>query len=183
MENKGFEDLGKEFKKFKKSVFRLQTLPKYSVEGEQKEFEAYLNGEIKPPFSKEYQEWLAGLISSIEAGKTITQLLRMFSPMTPYIRFGLDWYWGGQYEIGVSVNWILPEKAKSMESDLQEDFWLFDEERVWIIVYDSEGRPLKAVLETNPSKIKHYLAIKEKSIRNSVDLKDVYAMIRKGELK
>jgi hypothetical protein len=174
-------EFSKYFEEFNKSAFRLQTLSEYNVDEEKDEFSSFLSGEFKP--SHEDSEWISLIKKNTLEGKKMTQVLLIHSPLTPYMRYGLEWWWEDQAKAGADIRWILPENIEKMKNDLKQDFWIFDDATVFLMNYDKNGRFLGAIIEKDQKKIKEYLDIKDRAMKNSVTLKEVFSLMRRGILK
>jgi len=140
------DDLGTMFSTFTKSAFRLETLPEYRVLEEQAELERYLAGEPLPDVG-ELAPWLELLKSSTDAGKIVERVRVVPEPLTPYVRFEIEWGYLYNAEGGERIG-VIPDLAFSaLDVSTHGDFWLFDDEVVFAMHYDEHGVWLGATRE------------------------------------
>ena len=127
------------FRSFESTAFRLESLPRYKIEGsgEEERFRSYLNGQPVP--SNEDNEWLSSLKKWGNEGKEISRLRILPDRPEPYINFEIEW--GYCYNVSHGENIYLISKSKFVKNfdiDLH-DFWLFDNQEAIKMVYDDEG--------------------------------------------
>lgn len=133
------------FDEFEHAAFRMETLPRYTVDSETDRLRRYLNGEplrIEPAT----REWLEFMADEIRSGKRWYKVHILRSPISEYLRFECEWGYAVSTEYGQEV-YILDESERARPEGIpDEDFWLFDEDTVARLHYDDEGRFLGAEL-------------------------------------
>ena len=126
------------FRTFRRSAFRLETLSHYSVLEETEEFQRFLRGE---PLPKEKNADWTGLVSSaVAAGKSLERVHLLPSVLSPYLRFELEWAYPFSAHAGESIRLLTEAAPAAIRAMASEDFWMFDDELVIRMRYDSEGR-------------------------------------------
>jgi hypothetical protein len=133
------------FDEFKHAAFRMETLPRYSVDSETDRLRRYLTGEpleIEPGT----REWLEFMAAEIRSGKRWHKVHILRSPISEYLRFECEWGYAVSTEYGQEVS-ILDEAERARPEGVpDEDFWLFDDDTVARLLYDDGGRFLGAEL-------------------------------------
>ncbi|OLT31845.1 hypothetical protein BJF79_08605 [Actinomadura sp. CNU-125] len=133
------------FDDFKNEAFRLETLDHYAVSSESERLNRYLNGE---PLEIEAatREWLEFMAAEIASGKRWYKVHILRSPLSEYLRFECEWGYAVSSQYGQEV-FILDETEHARPAGIpNEDFWLFDNDKVARLLYDDEGRFLGAEL-------------------------------------
>lgn len=133
------------FDKFQHAAFRMETLPRYTVDSETERLRRYLAGE---PLEIEaaIREWLEFMAEEIRAGKRWHKVHILRAPLSEYLRFECEWGYAVSTQYGQEV-YILDESERARPADIpDEDFWLFDDDAVARLHYDGEGRFLGAEL-------------------------------------
>jgi hypothetical protein len=141
----GSEELAALFADFQRTAFRLETLPQYRVEGEEEAFRLFLAGASIPDAMKD-REWLRNIRHTTASGKTWRRVHAISGPLTPYLRFEMEWGYVYSQDAGEDIR-ILHEEDdpnRHFEGLPFEDFWLFDDRLVVRMCYDAEGRYLGA---------------------------------------
>lgn len=160
------------FDSFEREAFRLETLPRYAVAGEDAELRDFLTTDnlIIP----DDDPWLVRVRHFRETGRWIGRVHVVRRPLTDYLR----------YEFAVYVHTVRAgEDVRIL--DLTEcadpglpthDFWLFDDSRVVRMDYDSDGRQLGRELldEVDPEP---YVIGKQQALRLAVPFLDYRATL------
>jgi hypothetical protein len=126
------------FETFKKSAFRLEGLPQYSVADEDDQYTHYLSsGNIDPNFN---QEWVDTITAAKKRGATMKRLRLISDPLTSYEQFEF---------LAYKTNSAAGEEIRAMDRDdwpWTGDFWFFDNKWIARMRYDIDGRFLGADL-------------------------------------
>jgi Family of unknown function (DUF6879) len=133
------------FDDFTHTAFRMETLPRYTVDSETQRLRRYLDGE---PLEIEAgtREWLEFMAAEIRSGKRWHKVHILRSPPSQYLRFECEWGYAVSARYGQEV-YILDEAERPRPGTIpDEDFWLFDEDTVARLHYDDEGHFLGADL-------------------------------------
>jgi hypothetical protein len=122
-------DLAWWLENFQASAFRLEALPAYSVPEEADMLAAFRRGEAVSPDHHPWPKLVAGISA---AGKTIQRVRIVSRPPTDYERFELSLY-PHSAEAGEDI------RVSDDPSLRYADFWLFDDEAVFVMRYDKAG--------------------------------------------
>src|SRR5688500_481994 len=68
------QEFGRAFWDFRRSAFRLETLPQYLVDSEKEPFAEFLAGRPLPPPEAENAEWRDIVATNVAAGKTMQRI-------------------------------------------------------------------------------------------------------------
>lgn len=161
------------FSKFKKEAFRLELLDCYQVPGEWEQFHLYLDGKTRPD-DPEYWEYCDNLRRSISSGKSFKRVHVVPKKLTPYLKFEIEWYYLSRLDAGEEIYLIELTQYKRILNEASfwpRDFWLFDNQAVVELTYDSEGHFLRETVIDTPTQIENYVAIKNQLISRSIPLK------------
>ena len=121
-----FEEFDVWFDRFEQSVFRLETLQRYSVPGEDKRLRAFREGTPRPERSVRNDPWLRRLALTTAAGKRWQRVHIVEPPLTEYLHYELVSYVESA-ATGEDI-WIAERAVHPALAELNEDFWLFDAE-------------------------------------------------------
>ncbi|MET7297818.1 DUF6879 family protein [Embleya sp. NPDC005575] len=126
-----FNDL---FRSFEASAFKMETRDFYDVEGERTEFRLFLDGGRMP---EEWHDnpWVREIVG---AGKTMSRVHVLRSPLTDYLRFELGWGYPGNIAAGENIQ-IVDLTEKAVDGLPDHDFWLFDDSRIYRMHYTDGG--------------------------------------------
>lgn len=167
MTNDEFSQL---FESFQHSLFRFEQLPEYSTGVEDEPLQRWRAHEDPPadiadtPWQSELRQWRF-------EGKTMQRVRAMASPMTDYLRMGVEWWYPHNIEAGEETFGL--DVAK-VEFELpKEDFWLFDDEIVAIMHYGPDGRFIGADL-AEASEVPTYIEAKQRLLNAAEPLTTVY---------
>jgi hypothetical protein len=153
---------------FKESAFRLETRSSYNMPEEADMLAAFRRGDkVKLP---EDHPWPPLVKTHCSAGKVMQRVRVVSRPLSDYERFELSLYphsvEAGE-QIYVHERWSIPEIAL-----YEVDFWLFDNQTVFILYYDRTGSFLEASPEYN---VKLYRRIRDLALERSTPLADFTA--------
>ena len=121
---------------FRHRVFRLETLDYYHAENEQQPYQRFLAGQ---PADMAWREPWKRLVRDVRAsGRTMERVHVVSEPVRDYIRFELLDVYPANVEAGEDVRIL--DRATAIARGLDwDDFWLFDDDRAAVLVYDGEG--------------------------------------------
>lgn len=125
-------DIQRPFETFQESAFRLEGLPRYTVENETAAYDEFKkSGKVHTLLNPEWREFVE---SSVKAGKTIQRLRLLSQPLTDYEEFEIKTYPGSP--VGEDIRVV----SRDQFSDkYQYDFWLFDGRWVAKMNYKDNG--------------------------------------------
>ena len=158
------------FKDFRKSAFRLEVHPVYTMPGEADELRRFLGGE-KPPEGYHYG-WLDTVAAARAAGKTVSRVRVVRRPLSDYIRYEFEW--GFAYNVPAGEDIRVLDLTHRPDPGLPDhDFWLFDEAVVVRMLYRSDGTQIARELVEHPD-IGAYLRYRDAASRDAVPFGDYW---------
>ncbi|MFJ9028593.1 DUF6879 family protein [Streptomyces sp. NPDC102274] len=155
------------FGSFEREAFRLETLPVYSVEGEEDEFETFrATGKLELP---EDDPWLVKVRSFRDSGRRIRRVHVVTRPLSDYLRYEFAAY-RYNVEAGEDVR-ILDLTDRENPGLPDQDFWLFGSSEVVTMNYRSDGTQVSRDLLEVPD-LNQYRQWKELALSLSVPLSE-----------
>jgi len=124
-------DLAWWLQNFKRSAFRLETLPEYNVPQEAEMLARFKHG--YPVEMPDDHPWLLNVRHHCGAAKVMQRVRIVSNPPSDYERFELSLYRHSS-ATGEQIH-IIEEYRR-----FPEDFWLFDNQEAYILRYDRHGR-------------------------------------------
>jgi hypothetical protein len=124
-------DLAWWLQNFKRSAFRLETLPEYNVPQEAEMLARFKHG--YPVEMPDDHPWLLKVRHHCGAAKVMQRVRIVSNPPSDYERFELSLYRHSS-AAGEQIH-IIEEYRR-----FSEDFWLFDNQEAYILRYDRHGR-------------------------------------------
>lgn len=134
--------LGEMFGTFTRSAWRLEGRDTYRVAGEEERIAAFLRGEPLLRKTRENNGWIATVEDAVARGAWIGRVRLVGHPITDYTRFEFAAY-PDNVAAGEDVQ-VLDRVALDPSWSGVPDFWLFDDETVFVQHYDDEGHFLGA---------------------------------------
>ena len=120
------EDFDAYFDRFHTSVFRLETLQRYTVDEEQERITAFLQGLPRPERSVRTSPWLRRIAVTTANGKRWQRVHVVDHPLSDYLRYEMASYVESA-AVGEEIR--IADRAESRDlAELGQDFWLFDED-------------------------------------------------------
>jgi hypothetical protein len=150
-------DLSWWLQNFERSAFRLETLPEYNVPQEAELLARFRRGE--PVDLPDDHPWLESVRRHCGAGKHMRRVRVVTHPLSDYLRMELSWY-----RKSVQAG----EDIRITETQLTGDFWLFDDQTIVVLHYDSQGRFTGTT--TEQGSLSRYLSIRDRALADSMEL-------------
>ena len=159
-----------------KECFRLQLLGTYLVDDEKEAFGKFLReGKISTVL---YPDFLNMIKKKNLQGVRYATLNVVDMPLTPYMRFLIDFYKQTQ-ERGHEVYML--ERGKAKVPLGTTDFWMFDEKTALPVRYDNDGNWLGFGAQiTNSEKIRGFVDVKRNLLRKAAPLSEFMKDINAG---
>ena len=155
-------DLGELLHSFTDEAFRLETLPRYTIEEEAEALQLFSEGKPMPmDFNKPWLEIVRGAAGTPRRFRRVRILS---DPITLYQQFEIEWGYKNSSAAGEEIRLVGAEEAISLPS---VDFWLFDDSTAVRMKYDSEGRFLGTVGVSDPAEIDSYRQAKTRALELS----------------
>lgn len=164
------DDLGRIGGAAKRSAFRLETLPQYLVPQEAEGFADWKAGKSIPPRTPENHEGIARLQRDVERGFRRYRVHILDQPLTAYLRFEIYLYLDS-VAVGSEI-YVADRDDHPALAELQEDFWLYDDEIAVRMIYDDEGHFLYPELIED---IEPYRHMRDMALSRSEPLTDYLA--------
>jgi uncharacterized protein DUF6879 len=170
------EDFDALFDSFRSDVFRLEALPAYAGE-EDDRLRAYYSGQPLPERSVRTEPWLARIaLTTITEHKSWLRVRVVDEPMTEFQRYQLEPYRESQ-AAGEQIRIVLRAEL----DDDGPDFWLFDagtaDARGIMMHYSDDYRWLGADLVTDPVMLAELDRRRRAAIARAVPLNEFLAVV------
>lgn len=140
--------------RYTRTLFRLETLPRYLVESDGEDYRRYVAGLPGPTMSRK-QPWLDTLRAERDRGLHQHRVHVLQSPLTDYLRYECEWGYAYNAEAGEDIRILDKAEQHKPAAVLDEDFWLIDDTHVAKMHYDPEGRFLGGTI-AEPHEIQRY---------------------------
>lgn len=133
-------DLAWWLQNFRRSAFRLETLPTYQVPQEAEWFAEWQRSGKVPKLTPDNDSWCRLVHEAQSTGRLMQRVRLVSTPLTDYERFELATFRdslvaGEDIRVCYRKSWKLIETTRN-----PHDFWLFDEQTIIMLNYDLEGR-------------------------------------------
>jgi hypothetical protein len=159
------------FTDVQQSWFRLETLQRYDAAYERDDFAAFLRGE---PITNDPGPWQAMIREHVAAGRDLVRVHVVEEPLSDYIRYELAAY-VPNVDAGEQVR-LIPVQRGTWPADVpRHDYWLFDDNRLWLMDYNPAGAFEAAKLVDDPSAIEQHRRWRDTAIASSIPLADYAA--------
>ncbi len=153
-----------------KSIFRLEALPEYRVEGDIENFEKYLaKGKSVIEITQDAQEWFAQLKRATEAGVDVRRVRVITEPLNDYVKYEMA-FWRHSVKYGEQFYFLPLGEYQSILNELDfqpEDFWMFDDKDVVVFHYSSQGEWIGEEVITETKFVKKCVLLKGKLLEKS----------------
>jgi hypothetical protein len=158
------------FDSYERSAFRLETLPTYTMPDEQDEFQRFLAGEKPAP--ELHYPWLDRVARFRASGRIIQRVHVVTRPLSDYIRYEFEWAYAYNVKAGEEIR-ILDLTGKEDPGLPDEDFWMFDEQRIVRMMYRADGSQIGRELLDNPN-IEQYIRYREIALAQSIPFEEYW---------
>jgi hypothetical protein len=138
-------------------AFHLEQRDTYNVAAEDEPFGRWLRGE--PDDYIWHQDWLAFLRTASEAGVQIQRVRLVSTPHTDYTRWGMA-VARVSTQAGEDIRY-LPRHLAARISVPDEDYWLFEDDKLILSVFSGDGRTGGFTRETSPDLIRQCAAVRD----------------------
>ncbi|WP_434742447.1 DUF6879 family protein [Micromonospora sp. SH-82] len=133
------DELQRRLREVERTVFRLETLNRYTAPGEADLLRAFHEGAPMPRRAPDTDPWLRMVADSVESGRRWSRVHVLDRPLSDYLRFELLGYQGN---VAAGEDVRIADRAEVPEAlgRLTRDFWLLDDVLAVVIEYNEEGR-------------------------------------------
>jgi Family of unknown function (DUF6879) len=156
------------FTSVRRSWFRLETLQHYDARSERAAFAAFRRGE---PIDTTPGPWQEMVRQHVAAGRDLRRVHVVEEPLSDYIRFELEVY-VPNVEAGEDVRVIPVPRGAWPNGVPRHDYWLFDDQRLWLMDYDADDAFETARLIDDPSVIDQHREWRDTALAHSIPLAD-----------
>lgn len=170
----GVAELREQFRIFRYSAFRLETLQAYAGSGEDEAQAAFHRGDALPPPSQRQDQWMAMLRAHAKAGRTQQRVHIVAEPVSAYMAFELAWQYGPHTAAGEDIR-IIPITDDWPVDMPHRDFWLFDSQQLFDLSYDDDGHWLGVQVVEDPTAIARACFVRDAALHQSTPWADYMA--------
>ena len=172
------DDLGRLFKTFRRTAFRLETLPAYAIDEEAESLRAWRAGGPRPAWQED-REWCRLVADATAAGKFMQRVRVVRRPLSDYIRLEFDWGYPDNIAAGEDIR-ILELVGDDRlpfvpEPDRGYDFWCFDRVTVVRLEYDGAGQFIRPVDASDH--VSRFTACQDYAMRRALPFSDYRATV------
>lgn len=161
------------FTGFTSSAFRLETLQHYTEPDEQKAFAKFRSGRDS---AIDLTWWTSLVREHVAIGHTMSRVRVVMEPPSDYTRFELFAY-PVMAAAGDDIR-IIPVMSGIWPSGIpHEDFWLFDDREVWVLIYDQAGIPLRAELLDDHQAVVDHMQWRNSALAQAIPVNDYLATL------
>ena len=138
------DEFAKLFATFQRTAYRLELLPQYLVGQEAEDLGRFVAGAPLPldPNSA----WCEQVRAATTAGKRHERVRLLPRPITPYVRFEIEWGYVYSAVAGEEISVLDATAVPEGTGSDRVDFWLFDDSIAVSMMYDGDGRFLRPEL-------------------------------------
>ncbi|WP_327413803.1 DUF6879 family protein [Streptomyces sp. NBC_01233] len=151
------------FRDFKRSAWRLEVQPTYTMPAEAESLARFLRGEPKPETHN--AAWHGTVRAAVEAGKSFGRVRVVRQPLTDYQRYQFAWGVPGNIQAGEDIQ-VLDLTGRDLDLP-DQDFWMFDESTMVHLNYRPDGTQINRELIESPD-LSKYLRWRDVALENAV---------------
>ncbi len=165
------------FNNFKKYAFRLEILQEYNVDEEKEDFVIFLRtGKVNKKINN---RWHKIITAAKKRGAVIKRVHVVELPLSDYLKYEIQHY-KLNCDKGEEIFIILKDEFENLKSKINYDFWMFDDEIVLKINYDSKGRFLG--FDEIKNDIHCFKELKNNLLHKAIKLKEFIKNIKQQDL-
>jgi hypothetical protein len=160
------EEFWRQLATFERSAWRFEQQPSYAIGYEQKIIDDFLAGHPSPPDTV-LEEWMTQVAEQTAAGKTVGRVRIIDEPMTDYQRW-LKWLDAWNLKSGETIDYLTRRYAREvglLPAVGASDWWLFDDERLMLMIFDEAGRRVRVELLTDEPEVAKARRYRDLAIR------------------
>jgi len=140
------------FASVRRSAYRLETRDFYDVPVEREGYRRFLAGE--DPGTDWFESWLQVIRQAAAEGRRFERVRVAREPLTDYLRFEL---WATRYNVEAGEDMRYLDADRAAELGLPDyDYWLFDDDRLVRMYFDSGGRMERADIITDEAAVEEH---------------------------
>ncbi|MBO0852335.1 MAG: hypothetical protein J2P18_01045 [Nocardia sp.] len=134
------------FRQARKSAFHLEVKDSYAVPAESEPFRRFLAGEPEQEYGR--RAWTELVEETTARGVVVSRVRVVTEPHSDYQRWLLS-ITGRNVDAGEDIRY-LPRHLIDPSEVPEDDFWIFDSEKVAFNLVDQSGKPAGAAVTTDP---------------------------------
>lgn len=131
-----------ELANFRRSAWRFEQQEKYFIGYEHQQFDDFLAGTPQiPTENPELGSWMKQVARQVSAGKVVGRVRIVDEPLTDYQRW-MRWMDRWNREAGETIDYLTRPQARAagiLPAAGEQDWWLFDDERLMVMSFDERG--------------------------------------------
>lgn len=151
---------------FQHTAFKFEVRDRYNVPSEQESLRRFLAGQPDP--ARATRPWLAKMKAATGEGKRIERVRVVSEPNSDYVR----WLLAGtplNTAVGEDIRYLPRPRAAGLGLP-GHDFALFDSARLVLLNFDSDDRPLRHELVTDPGAVLQHCQWRDAAWHHAVPL-------------
>jgi hypothetical protein len=165
------EEFRKLFRTFRRSAFRLETLPRYSVGEEDESIRRFLAGDPPPEPNEAKRAWLDLIRSNVAVGKRMQRVHLVRGALTDDLRWEIGWGYPPHAAAGEEIGILHVSEGEHPELGT-EDFWLFDDSLAVLMWYGPDGEWLGQTEASDPEILEECRRKKDLSVGLAIPLSE-----------
>ena len=158
------------FDTFQREAFRIELLSTYHIEREWEVFQKYKKG---VPFKyKDNDDFCKEIRTLSKMNKSLIRVHIMPNKLTDYLKFEIKIGYLPQSKAGARIYLLNRSIYKEImfANNIQNDFWVFDNETVLEFIYDKNGHFISEKIVRNDKVINKCLLLKDKILEVALPL-------------
>jgi hypothetical protein len=159
-----------EFSTFESSAFRAEFLPQYIVQEEKEALSLFLRGQVDPPKDL-HSDWKNIITSARSRGARMSRVRLVPQGPCEYLKFEINWAYLPHSSLGEEIGFVFSEDLND-ENSISVDYWLFDERRCYLMIYDLSGR-FMGVLKISDPHVTYFVENSKNLTQRSTSLTEV----------
>lgn len=155
------------FEDFTASMYRLETLQSYDVAYERADVEAFLAGQAIDLAPGPWQEMIR---RHRRAGRQVQRVHVVVEPLSTYLRYEIATAYWRNAAAGEDIRLLSTVQGHWPQGVPTQDYWLFDDQDLWTMEYDTDGRFVAAEHHSDSDAVQRAVAGKHTALRLATPL-------------
>ncbi|WP_213011904.1 DUF6879 family protein, partial [Paractinoplanes toevensis] len=136
-------EFAEQLRTYKRTAYRFEVQPFYTVDGEQESFQRFLEGRPVSPYDvDEDRAWLEMVKQHAAEGRQMARVRVHEDPATDYQRW-MRWRGDFNTAAGETIHYFTVKQATEaglLSAVAPRDWWFFDDSRLMVLTHNPEGR-------------------------------------------
>ncbi len=167
------------FDNFKKTAFRVETLPEYAIydTDEYDEYKKFITNQTIEGFAN--SGWLNDIHNWCREGKKVERIRVIPLKVTDYFKYEVCWCYQQNIKYGESIIFVEYEDYKriSTKYNIEDDFWIFDNNSAVILKYNNEYEYLDCE-EVSKDLISNYVSLYKELKLLAIEFEKIYQLVK-----